>query len=173
VHYAFRFQECVDHLALLSPAVFPELKPFHLFRILRTPILGELFAPVVSAIFWKIAMRCALEEQQTELRNVARDFYAPFSGPWGARRLMSVLRWGNPAEALAAVPEMLPQLLVPTLIFQGARDTAVPEGFALRASALIPQPRCITVDSGHFILLNKPEVVAAELQRFFEVGAGA
>jgi pimeloyl-ACP methyl ester carboxylesterase len=163
----------VDHLALLSPAVFPELKPFYLFRILRTPILGELLAPIVSAIFWKIAMRYALEEQRAELRGVVRDFHAPFSGPWGAWRLMSVLRWGDPAEVLAAVPEMLPQLLVPTLIFQGSRDTAVPEGFALRAAALIPQSRCVVVDSGHFIPLNKPEVVAAELLRFFEVGANA
>src|SRR3984885_1698660 len=173
VHYAFRFQERVDHLALLSPAVFPELKPFHLFRILRTPVLGELLAPLVSAIFWRISMRYALEERRTELRGVVRHFRAPFSGPWGAWRLMSVLRWGNPAEVLAAVPEMLPQLLMPTLIFQGSRDTAGPEGFARRASALIPQSRCITVDSGHFIPLNKPEVVAAELLRFCDTGASA
>jgi pimeloyl-ACP methyl ester carboxylesterase len=173
VHYAYRYKERVDHLAMLSPAVFPELKPFHLFRILRTPILGELLAPVVSAIFWKIAMRYALQEQRAELVSVVQDFHAPFSGPWGAWRLMSVLRWGDPAQVLAAVPEMLPQLLAPTLIFQGSRDKAVPKGFALRASALIPQSRCIVVDSGHFIPLDKPEVVAAELLRFFEVGASA
>jgi pimeloyl-ACP methyl ester carboxylesterase len=171
VYYTFRFQGRVDHLALLSPAVFPELKPFHLFRILRTPILGELFAPVVSAIFWKIAMRYALEEQRAESRSAVRDFHAPFSGPCGAWRFMSVLRWGNPAEVLAAMPEMLPQILVPTLIFQGSRDTAVPEGFAMRAAALIPRSKRILLDSGHFIPLNKPEVVAAELLRFFEVGA--
>jgi pimeloyl-ACP methyl ester carboxylesterase len=86
---------------------------------------------------------------------------------------MSVLRWGNPAEVLAAVPEMLPQLLMPTLIFQGSRDTAVPEGFAQRACELIPHSKCITVDAGHFIPLNNPDVVAAELLRFFEVGASA
>ena len=86
---------------------------------------------------------------------------------------MSVLRWGNPAEVLAAVPEILPQLLMPTLIFQGSRDRAVPEGFAQRACELIPRSKCITVDSGHFIPLNNPEVVAAELARFFAVGAGA
>lgn len=80
---------------------------------------------------------------------------------------MSVVRWGNPAEVLASVPVMLPQLMVPTLIFQGSRDTAVPEGFARRASALIPQSKVIMVDSGHFIPLNNPEVVAAELSRFF------
>lgn len=85
---------------------------------------------------------------------------------------MSILRWGNPAEVLASMPAMLPQLTVPTLIFQGSRDKAVPEQFAQRACALIPQSKVIMVDSGHFIPLNNPEVVAAELLRFFgEVSA--
>jgi pimeloyl-ACP methyl ester carboxylesterase len=171
VQYAYRFPQHVDHLALLSPAIFPELKPFHLFRILRTPILGELFAPVVSAIFWKVAMRRALEQQRADFSGVVKEFYQPFSGPWGAWRLMSVTRWGNPAEVLAAMPEMLPQLLMPTLIFQGLHDPAVPERFARRASALIPRSKCVMVDSGHFIPLNNPGVVAAELLRFFQVGA--
>ena len=60
VHYAHRFHEHVDHLALLSPAVlFPDLKPFHLFRVIRWPVIDELLAPVVNVIFWKIAMRYA------------------------------------------------------------------------------------------------------------------
>jgi len=172
VHYAHRFQEHVDHLALLSPAVFPELKPFHLFRIIRRPVIGELLAPVVNAIFWKIAMRHATEPQREEWNDVVEDFHAPFSGPLGAWRLMSVLRFGDPAEVLAAIPEMLPRLLMPTLIFQGSHDNAIPEIFARRASALIPQSKVVMVDSGHFIPLNNPEVVAAELLGFFG-GAGA
>ena len=173
VQYAYRFPQHVDHLALLSPAIFPELKPFHLFRILRTPILGELFAPLVSAIFWKVAMRRALEQQRAELNSVVREFHQPFSGPWGAWRLMAVTRWGDPAKVLAAMPDILPRLLMPTLIFQGSHDPAVPEGFARRASALIPRSKCVVVDSGHFIPLNNPEVVAAELLRFFDAGVSA
>jgi hypothetical protein len=46
---------------------------------------------------------------------------------------------------------MLPQLLIPTLIFQGSRDAAILEVFARRASALIPQSKVIMVASGHFI----------------------
>jgi len=172
VHYAHRFQEHVDHLALLSPAVFPELKPFHLFRLIRRPVIGELLAPMVNAIFWKIAMRYATEPQREEFNDVVEDFHAPFSGPLGAWRLMSVLRFGDPAEVLATIPEMLPQLLMPTLIFQGSHDKAIPEMFARRASALIPQSKVVMVDSGHFIPLNNPEVVATELLRFF-AGAGA
>jgi pimeloyl-ACP methyl ester carboxylesterase len=173
VHYAHRFQKHVDHLALLSPAVFPELKPFHLFRIIRKPVVGELLAPLVNSVFWNVAMRYAMEEHGKELDDVVEDFHAPFSGPWGAWRLMSVLRFGDPAEILASIPAMLPQLMIPTLIFQGSRDKAIPEGFARRASALIPQSRVVTVDSGHFIPLNNPEVVAAELLRFFDGAAQA
>jgi pimeloyl-ACP methyl ester carboxylesterase len=168
VYYAHRFQDRVNHLALLSPAVFPELKPFHLFRVMRRPIIGEVLAPVVNAIFWKIAMRYATEPQRAELDDVVEDFYAPFSGPLGAWRLMSVLRFGDPAEVLASIPSMLPQLPMPTLIFHGTRDKAIPEIFARRASALIPQSKVIMVDSGHFIPLNNPEVVATELLSFFE-----
>jgi pimeloyl-ACP methyl ester carboxylesterase len=167
VHYTHRFQDRVDRLALLSPAVFPELKPFHLFRIVRSPVIGELLAPAVNAIFWKVAMRQALEPRRSEFNDTVEDFHAPFSGPLGAWRMMSILRWGNPAEVLASLPAMLPQLKVPTLIFQGSRDKAVPEQFALRAGALIPQSKIIMVDSGHFIPLNNPEVVATELLSFF------
>jgi pimeloyl-ACP methyl ester carboxylesterase len=152
--------------------VFPELKPFHLFRVIRRPVIGELLAPVVNAIFWKIAMRYATEPQRQGLNDVVEDFHAPFSGPLGAWRLMSVLRFGDPAEVLASIPEMLPELLMPTLIFQGSHDKAIPETFARRASALIPQSKVVMVDSGHFIPLNNPEVVAAELLRFFG-GTGA
>jgi pimeloyl-ACP methyl ester carboxylesterase len=167
VHYTHRFQDRVDRLALLSPAVFPELKPFHLFRIVGSPVVGELLAPVVNAIFWRVAMRYALEPRRSELNDTVEDFHAPFSGPFGAWRLMSILRWGNPAEVLASIPAMLPQLTVPTLIFQGSRDQAVPAQFAQRACALIPQSKVVMVDSGHFIPLNNPEAVAAELLGFF------
>jgi pimeloyl-ACP methyl ester carboxylesterase len=86
VHYAFRFQERVDRLVLLSPAVFPELKPFSLFRLLRIPVIGELLAPIVNTIFWNIAMRYALKQPTSKLRGVVRDFHAPFSGLWGSWR---------------------------------------------------------------------------------------
>src|SRR5258707_12035096 len=104
-------------------------------------------------------MRQALEPRRAELNDTVEDFHAPFSGPGGAWRLMSILRWGNPAEVLASIPAMLPQLTIPTLIFQGSRDKAVPEHFARRASTLIPRSRVVTVDSGHFIPLNNPEAV--------------
>jgi pimeloyl-ACP methyl ester carboxylesterase len=174
VHYAYRFPSRVDHLVLLSPAMFPELKPFHLFRLLRLPVIGELLAPLVNLIFWNVAMRYALPKKRAaELDDAIADFSAPFSGLFGSWRLMSVLRWGNPEEVLATIPAMLPQLRVPTLIFHGSHDAAVPQAFAVRASALISRSRLIMVDAGHFIALTNPSVVASHLMDFFEVAGNA
>ena len=169
VYYAHRYQEHVDHLVLLSPAMFPELKPFYLFRLIRAPFLGELLAPLVNAIFWNLAMPMAFETGVTDAsrESVLEDFHAPFSGISGSWRLMSVLRFGDPAKLLAEVPQMLPQLHVPTMIFHGAEDKAVPKGFAQRASQLIPKSTFLELDCGHFIPLCRAERVASELRSFF------
>jgi pimeloyl-ACP methyl ester carboxylesterase len=170
VQYAHQFPERVERLALLSPALFPELQPFHLFRVVRRAVVGELLAPAVNFVFWRVAMRRALRQRRAELAAAVKHFATPFRGLRGAWRFMSVLRWGNPTEVLAATPAMLPQLRMPTLIFHGTHDPALPKTFAQRAGELIPNSKLVMVDAGHFIPLNNPEVVAAELLRFFEGG---
>ena len=167
IHYAHRFADRVDHLVLLSPAVFPELKPFPIFRLLRIPVIGELLAPLVSVVFWKLAMKLAVEKHRSDMRSAIDDFRAPFAGLRGAWRLMSVLRFGDPAYVLGAVPAMLPELSVPTLICHGASDRAIPHLFAERAASLIPGSRVVIFDSGHYLPLNRPEVLAHEMRKFF------
>ena len=167
VHYARYFPEHVACMALLSPALFPELKPFYLLEALRKPILGELLAPLIGPIFWKIAMRRALADTAGGDRLIS-DFHKPFCGFAGAWQFMRVVRWGKPSSVLADVPHFLPELLMPTLIFHGSKDVAIPEAFARRASQLIPNARMITLDSGHFIPLHQPESVATGLAGFFD-----
>jgi pimeloyl-ACP methyl ester carboxylesterase len=171
VEYAHRYPHRVGRLALLTPSIFPDLKPFYLFEILRKPFIGELMAPAINLLFWKMVMRLALQSDQhgKSVRDeVIRDFHAPFLGLGGAWRLMSLLRWGNPADVLASMPERLTELLVPTLIFHGKRDTAVPPAFAARAASLIPDSEAILLDSGHFLPMSEPAVIARELLRFFD-----
>jgi pimeloyl-ACP methyl ester carboxylesterase len=59
VLYARSFAERVKRLALMSPALFPDLRPYYLFRLLRKPVVGELLAPCVHPLFWRVAMRRA------------------------------------------------------------------------------------------------------------------
>jgi pimeloyl-ACP methyl ester carboxylesterase len=166
VHYAHQHQAHVGRLALLTPSIFPDLEPFRLFEILRKPILGELMAPLINLIFWKLVMRRALDANR-DWHSALEEFKAPFSGLFGAWHLMSLLRWGNPAELLASIPALLPGLLVPTLIVHGSKDPAVPEKFAIRASGLIPNSEMVLLDSGHFLPMNEPTVIANRLLSFF------
>jgi pimeloyl-ACP methyl ester carboxylesterase len=170
VEYAHRYPERVERLALLTPSIFPDLKPFSLFEVLRKPVVGEIMAPAINLLFWKLVMRLALEEDantHNDRNDIVHDFHAPFQGLVGAWRLMSLLRWGDPAEVLASIPARLTELLSPTLIFHGKRDAAVPPVFATRAASLIPDSEVIFLDSGHFLPLSEPTIIARELLRFF------
>jgi pimeloyl-ACP methyl ester carboxylesterase len=167
VLYAYQHQEHVDRLALLTPSIFPDLEPFFLFELLRKPLLGEMMAPVINLIFWKLVMRRTFNGNQ-DMNAAVDDFHAPFSGPLGAWRLMSLLRWGKPAEVLASIPALLPDLTMPTLIFHGSKDRAVPERFATQASQLIPNAEKVLLDSGHFLPMNEPALIADRLLSFFD-----
>jgi pimeloyl-ACP methyl ester carboxylesterase len=170
VEYAHRYPHRVGRLALLTPSIFPDLKPFYLFEILRKPVVGEFVAPAINMIFWKYVMRLALEEDSNanhDSDDIVHDFHAPFHGLVGAWRLMSLLRWGSPAEVLAAMPERLVELDIPTIIFHGTRDAAVPVALATRAAGLIRDSELILLDSGHFLPLNRPAHIARELLDFF------
>jgi len=167
VHYARYFPRRVACMALLAPALFPELKPFYLLEALRKPILGELLAPLIGFVFWRIAMHRALCDT-VDGDSAVGEFHRPFSGFAGCWAFMRVLRWGNPTAVLAEVPRFLPNLPMPTLIFHGAQDVAIPESFARRASTLMPNASMVTLESGHFIPLDQPEPVATRLAGFFE-----
>jgi pimeloyl-ACP methyl ester carboxylesterase len=165
VQYAGSFAKNVGCLALLSPAVFPDLKPFYLLNPLRKRMLGEVLAPLVLLLFWQIAMRRAITGEAN--RSLRRAFYKPFSGRAGAWQFMRLVRWGRPEDMLAGIPAILAQLSMPTLVFRGSHDV-LPAAFAERAASLIPDSRMITLDSGHFIPLDRPNEVAASLRNFFQ-----
>ena len=166
VQYAHRYQERVGRLALLTPSIFPDLKPFFLFELLRKPIVGELMAPLISLVFWNYVMRRAFGGTH-ELDMAIEDFHAPFRGPMGGWRLMSLLRWGKPADVLGRIPALLPELRVPTLIFHGSQDRAVPECFSTRASGAIPDNEVVLLNAGHFLPMHEPDAIAERLLQFF------
>jgi pimeloyl-ACP methyl ester carboxylesterase len=164
VQYAAHFSQHVACLALMSPAIFPELKPFFLLNPLRKPLVGEVLAPLLHFLFWQIAMRRAIAGESNG--TLLRGFYEPFSGLTGAWQLMRLVRWGKPEDMLGEIPTKLAALPMPTLLFHGSRDV-LPASFAERAASLIPHSKVVTLDAGHFIPLDKPKEVVACLRSFF------
>lgn len=171
VSYAHLFPQRAKRLALMAPALFPEIRPYYLFALLRTRVLGELLAPCLHAVIWRLAMRRACQGEDDDSDLVLAAFQMPFRGPLGPWHMMRLLRWGKPSEVLGGMPALLPELRAPTIIFHGANDAAIPVSFAHRAAALIPNSKLMIVDAGHFVPLNCPEIVARNLDLFFSTEA--
>ena len=166
-YYAHSFPARVKRLALLSPALFPEIRPYFLFQLLRKRILGELLAPAVHTVIWRVAMRRACWGEDDDAQVAVTAFRLPFRGPLGPWHMMRVLRWGEPSEVLEQMPAMLSRLQPPTLIFHGANDTAIPVSFAHRTAGLVPNSKLAILEAGHFLPLNCPGIVAQSLEEFF------
>jgi pimeloyl-ACP methyl ester carboxylesterase len=164
VQYAHLFPRRVDCMALLSPAILPDLKPFFLLELLRQPVIGELAAPLVHALFWQIAMRRAMPDPRNASQR--RSFYQTFSGASGPWKLMKLVRWGRPGTVLQDFPSILRKLDCPTLLIHGSRDV-LPESFAARAAELIANSHLLEMDSGHFIPIDRAIEVAQNLMAYF------
>lgn len=164
VQYAHLFPKRIGCMALLSPAIFPDLEPFFLLDLLRKPIIGEFVAPLVHALFWQIAMKRAIPD----LQNAAQrsSFHDTFSGATGPWKLMRLVRWGRPEVMFENVPSILRKLECPTLVIHGTRDI-LPESFAARAAELIANTQLIQVDSGHFIPIECVAGVSQNLLAYF------
>jgi pimeloyl-ACP methyl ester carboxylesterase len=164
LQYAHLFPRRVGCMALLSPAIFPDLEPFFLLEFLRKPILGELTAPLVHTLFWRIAMRRAIPHaHNTSQRASFHKTFSGFAGPW---KLLRLVRWGRPEVVFQHVPAILKSLDCPTLIIHGSRDV-LPQSFAHRAADLIAHSQVITLDSGHFIPLEQATQVSLNLSAYF------
>jgi pimeloyl-ACP methyl ester carboxylesterase len=169
VQYAHLFPKRVGCMALLSPAILPDLKPFFLLEMLRRPLIGECAAPLVHALFWKVAMRRALPDMQNAAQRLS--FHSNFAGASGPWKLMRLVRWGRPEVVLGEIPAILRELECPTLLIHGSRDI-LPESFASRAAELIGNSRLIEMDSGHFIPMERAAEVSENLMAYFRSRGG-
>ncbi len=159
VHYAARFPERVERIVLCSPPLFPEHKIPWFFRLLRTRGLGEALAPLVTSALLPAGIKWAIGRDDPAMPAIVQAFCQPFKGSAGARRLLHILRWGEPAQVLGKTAALLPSLTAPALILSGLHDGSVPTQFAIRAAALIPNAELQLLDCGHFIPLQCPEVL--------------
>lgn len=164
IHYAHLFPTRVGRMALLSPAIFPDLQPFFLLEMLRKPFLGEVAAPLVHGLFWHVAMRRAIPGAHNQSQR--DSFFQNFSGIAGPWKLMRLVRWGRPEVMLQHTASILKQLSCPTLVMHGSRDV-LPASFAERTAELIDNARLVTLDSGHFIPLEQAGQVARNLLTHF------
>ena len=171
VHYAVGFPERVDRLVLCSPPVFPDFRVPWFFRLMRTPVVGDAVAPLMSLAIWRAGIFRASRRRDPAFRAIVDACHRPFRGWRGVRRFVRLLRWGEPREVLARTAGALSAIDAPTLVLHGRHDGAVPAAFASRAAAIVRNAELAFFDCGHFVPLDAPDAFCARVLQFLDGGA--
>ena len=168
-HYAASRPARVRRLVLMAPPIVGDFRPPAIMRLLRLPLLGEVLAPLLLALLWRVLLPLALlRRSDVASRATLAGFAAPFRGPAGRRQFLRLVRWGDPAAVLGRIEAGLGAIQSPTLVLHGHRDVAIATTYARRAAAAIRGARLRLVDAGHFMALEEPRLVAAELAGFLD-----
>lgn len=130
---------------------------------------------IQSAIFvgptMDVRARTAHQEIGRWLVNITRE---PFSLyplvlrdylDIGFRRFVATFRYGLQDK----IEAFLPQILVPTLVVRGSRDTVVPQYWAEHVTHLLPQGKLVVLDkAAHDVNYNTPVELTRTIRAFLE-----
>lgn len=165
-HYAARFPDEADRLVLCSAPLFPDHRIPRTVRLLRRPLLGELLTWIWVHWAWTASFRKTWRRSAPETHRIIDSFREPFLGIVGVRRLLRLLRWGDPSVVLRRTAALLPAIRAPTLVVHGNRDPLVPRSSAVRASEAISSARIEHLEAGHFLPLESPDELSDAVLTF-------
>ncbi len=92
---------------------------------------------------------------------------AMLADPAAARAVVGYYRWIVPATLRGRYPAVRDVPQIPVRYLHGADDTCFPAAVAQRSRRLLPDDAVRVVpEAGHFLHLEQPEVVTADIMRF-------
>ena len=166
VHYAARFSMRLNKLVLCSPPIFPEHRIPWIFRLMRTPLIGEFAALMMIRFLWRFGFHLKFMPRDKLTEDIVEAFRRPFAGFRGMKRFVHLVRWGDPVKVLAKTAALLPDITASTLILHGVDDGVIPITFATRAADIIPYGEAEFMDCGHFLPLYCAEALSERLLCF-------
>ncbi|MFP2929699.1 alpha/beta fold hydrolase [Pyxidicoccus sp. 3LG] len=165
-HYALLHPEHVERLVLVDAAGYPREEPAPLvFRLVRTPVLGEVLSRVTPR--WIIDRNVrAVYGDPSKVPDASVDRYHALLLREG-NRLATRLRLRNTADD--GLWRKLGELRVPTLILWGGKDTWILPAYGERFERDIPGSRRVVYpELGHVPMEEDPVRTAADVRRFLE-----
>jgi len=151
--YALAHADQVTALILVDSSGWEETRPDFadepaVFRIMRNPVLGPLFADLDSTRLVRGGLEAAFVDTTLVTQGMV-DRYAELSRAPGHRDILLQMTLGFRARHYAT-PERLSPLTMPVLILSGSDDRIVPAAHAQQFRDAIPGAELITFENvGH------------------------
>jgi pimeloyl-ACP methyl ester carboxylesterase len=154
-------------VSLLNGSVYLELASLTLSqRLLRSP-LGAVFARLSSYRTFRAQLRRIVATPLAEAELHA--MWAQLQARDGAKRLPQLIAYLDERTRFAARwHAALRRLDVPTLVLWGRRDPVAVLAIAERLAREVPSAQLVTLEAGHYPMLEDPAGVAGALTAFFD-----
>ncbi len=152
-------------LSLLNGSVYIELASLTLSqRLLRTP-LGPLFARLSTYRTFRAQLLRILVKPIDE--GELEAMWAQLQAREGAKRLPQLIRYVEERTRYAERWHgALRRLNVPTLVLWGSRDPVAVLAIAERLAREIPSAQLVSLELGHYPMLEDPVAVTTALETF-------
>ena len=157
----------VASLTLINIGVMDRYRWHYLARIWRTPLLGELFMALTTALGFRLLLK------HGNPRGLPKAFVDQMWRHFdrGTRRAVLRLYRATPdvGRLSSAIREKLSGVPLPVLVIWGKHDPYVPVRYAERQRDVFPRAEVrILEDSGHWPYADNPDAVASALIPFLK-----
>ncbi len=161
----------VERLVLLDSVAYRQPMPFF-FKVLRTPVIGELGIALVPP---EVQAAHALDVAYYNARKVPNDavqhYAKPLHSEGGRHALFQTIKSLEPENA-DAIAARYRDLELPSLILWCDHDRIVPLRFGARLATDLPNARIEVIRScGHLPHEEQPSETVAAIRRFMRVSA--
>jgi pimeloyl-ACP methyl ester carboxylesterase len=158
---AQRRPERVERLVVVNAVpLLPGYRWHRWARVWRTPLAGELSMGLSTRFALRRALAAATALDGRELDEFVDRIWLHWDH--GTQRAILKLYRASPESELARAGKRLGELHCPALVVWGDRDSYLPPEFAERYAEAVGGPaRVERVDGGHWVWLDRPEVVDA------------
>jgi len=173
VDYMGLYGERVERLVLMSSPVYPDFEEPAVVDLIRRPAIGIPLLNLMPGVLYRRTLHKGLVNDETLDRFQMKTYREDYRRVAGKRRMFDNLSWGVPETMFADYPRILSEIAVPTLLLHGVQDPFIPLEHAERLDADVPDSRLVLIEDGaHFLPLDVPGRVAAEVLNFLDEGGG-
>ncbi|WP_088347808.1 MULTISPECIES: alpha/beta hydrolase [Rhodomicrobium] len=161
----------IERLVLIDSVAYAQPLPFF-FRVLRTPVLGEIGMSLIPPeVQMERALAMAYHEDGKVTPETVANYASALHSEGGRHALLNTINSLDPDQA-EAFSKRYPTLKLPALLLWCEHDKIVPLRFGKRLAGDLPDSRIEVIEEcGHIPHEEQPEQTLRAIRQFIAAGA--
>lgn len=165
--FAVRHPEMLHDLTLVN-AVAYDFWPVQPIIAMRTPIIRQFAMATLDLGALRMIVRRGLYHKERLTPELMQDYWAPMQTRLGRKAFLHFAA-SLDNQDLLEIADDLHRLDLPVLILRGEADPYLSGAIAAKLAENLRRGRLVKIPTGsHFMQEDEPEMIATEIERFFQ-----